>query len=61
MNGGAPAQERLRSTLRRSLRWLEPGLGVKRYIFLIALGVLLVAAGAALIVDVKLLGVRSWR
>jgi uncharacterized cofD-like protein len=57
LTGGAPPQERLRSTLRRSLRWLEPGLGVKRYIFLIALGVLLVAAGAALIVDVKLLGV----
>lgn len=48
---------RLRNTVRYWIRWLEPGLGVKRYIVVIALGVLLVSTGVALIVDVKLLGV----
>jgi len=57
LNGGAAAHARLRSAVRHWARWLEPGLGVKRYIFLIAVGLLFVSAGAALIVDVKMLGV----
>lgn len=54
LNGGAG---RARSAVRHWIRWFEPGLGVKRYILLIAVGVLLVSTGVALIVDVKLLGV----
>ncbi|MHB8731784.1 MAG: gluconeogenesis factor YvcK family protein [bacterium] len=63
LNGGGtrhPRTEpaaRVRSAFRHWIRWLEPGLGVKRYILLIAVGVLLVSTGVALIVDVKLLGV----
>jgi uncharacterized cofD-like protein len=56
LNGGGPAA-RIRTALRQWLRWFEPGLGVKRYILVIAGGVLLVSTGVALIVDVKLLGV----
>jgi hypothetical protein len=47
----------VRSAVRHWIRWFEPGLVVKRYILLIAVGVVLVSTGVALIVDVKLLGV----
>lgn len=53
LNGKRGARDRLRTWL----RWLEPGLGVKRYVALIAAGVFLVSTGVALIVNVKLLGV----
>ncbi len=46
-----------RDLLRAWVRWLEPGLGVKRWVALIAAGVFLVSTGVALIVNVKLLGV----
>ncbi len=52
-NGKRGARERVRTWL----RWLEPGLGVKRWVALIAAGVFLVSTGVALIVNVKLLGV----
>ena len=54
-NGGGAA--RVRDAVRHWIRWFEPGLGVKRYLVVIAAGVLLVSTGVALIVDVKLLGV----
>ena len=54
LNGGARRQARDR--LRTWLRWLEPGLGVKRWVALMAAGIFLVSTGAALIVNVKLLG-----
>lgn len=37
-------------------KWLYPGMGVKRWLLLMAVGVLLVSAGFTLIVDVDLLG-----
>jgi len=43
--------------LRMWLRWLEPGLGVKRWVAVMAVGIILVSSGAALIVNVKLLDV----
>jgi uncharacterized cofD-like protein len=43
--------------LRVWLRWLEPGLGVKRWVAVMAVGIFLVSTGVALIVNVKLLGV----
>jgi len=54
LNGrwGWPARDRFRVWL----RWLEPGLGVKRWILLLAAGVFFVSTGFALIVNVKLLG-----
>ncbi len=54
LNGkrGGLARDRLRAWI----RWLEPGLGVKRWVALIAAGVFLVSTGVALIVNVKLLG-----
>ncbi len=55
LNGTLGGQAR--SRLRAWLRWLEPGLGVKRWIALMAAGVFLVSTGVALIVNVKLLGV----
>jgi len=54
LNGGARRQAGYR--LRTWLRWLEPGLGVKRWVALMAAGIFLVSTGAALIVNVKLLG-----
>ncbi len=53
---GAPTRSRI-GRLRMWLRWLEPGLGVKRWIAVLALGVCSVSTGVALIVNVKLLGV----
>ncbi len=47
---------RARDRIRAFLRWLEPGLGVKRWFTVIAVGVLLVSTGVTLIVNVKLLG-----
>ena len=41
--------------LRTWLRWLEPGLGVKRWVAAMAVGVVLISTGAALIVNIKLL------
>ena len=35
--------------LRTWLRWLEPGLGVKRWVAAMAVGVVLISTGAALI------------
>jgi len=46
----------VRAQLRRWASWLSPGIGVKRWGVLMVLGVLLVSAGAALIVNVQLLG-----
>ena len=46
----------MREQLRRWARWLSPGIGVKRWGLLMALGVLLVSAGVAFIVNVQLLG-----
>lgn len=40
---------------RRSAQWLLPGIGVKRWAVVVAGGILLVSAGAALIVNVKFL------
>lgn len=37
-------------------QWLVPGIGVKRWALLVAVGILLVSAGVALIVNIKLLG-----
>lgn len=54
LNGGALGQGRGR--IRAWLRWLEPGLGVKRWVALMAAGIFLVSTGVALIVNVKLLG-----
>ncbi len=54
LNGGAGAQARDR--VRAWLRWLEPGLGVKRWVALMAAGIFLVSTGVALIVHVQLLG-----
>ncbi|HEU5299191.1 MAG TPA: 2-phospho-L-lactate transferase CofD family protein, partial [bacterium] len=42
--------------LQRWSRWFAPGIGVKRWTVLLLAGVLLVSAGAALIVNVQLLG-----
>jgi uncharacterized cofD-like protein len=53
LNGRRGAQDRFRTWL----RWLEPGLGIKRYVAVLAAGVFLVSTGVALIVNVKLLGV----
>jgi uncharacterized cofD-like protein len=50
-------QGQARARLRAWLRWLEPGLGVKRWVGLMAVGIFLVSTGVALIVDIKLLGV----
>lgn len=55
LNGRRAGQ--VRTLLRTWVRWLEPGLGVKRWIALMAVGIFLVSTGVALIVDVKLLGV----
>jgi uncharacterized cofD-like protein len=55
LDGRLGRQARMR--FRAWLRWLEPGLGVKRWVALIAVGVFLVSTGVALIVNVKLLGV----
>jgi len=41
--------------LRLWLRWLEPGLGIKRWVAVLAMGIFLVSTGVALIVNVKLL------
>lgn len=41
--------------LRRWARWLRPGLGLKRWAVVLAAGILLISAGAALIVNVSLL------
>jgi len=55
LNGkrGAVKRDRLRALI----RWLEPGLGVKRWLALMAAGVVLISIGVALIVNIKLLGV----
>ncbi len=55
LNGkrGGQARDRLRALG----RWFEPGLGIKRWVALMAIGVFLVSTGVALIVNVKLLGV----
>ncbi len=44
------------SRLRRSAQWLIPGIGVKRWVIVLGAGILLISAGVALIVNVKLLG-----
>jgi uncharacterized cofD-like protein len=54
LNGRAGG--RARDRVRTWLRWLEPGLGVKRWVALMAAGIFLVSTGVALIVNVKLLG-----
>ncbi len=41
--------------LRRWARWLRPGLGLKRWAVVLAAGILLISAGAALIANVSLL------
>ena len=46
----------MRAQLRRWARWLSPGIGVKRWGLVMTLGVLLVSAGVALIVNIQLLG-----
>src|SRR5579864_9494249 len=43
--------------VRLSLRWMEPGLGIKRWIALMAFGISLVSVGVVLIVNFKLLDV----
>lgn len=51
-----PAPEALAGgQLRRWARWLRPGLGLKRWAVVLAAGILLISAGAALIVNVSLL------
>lgn len=57
MSLGGAWHGRARARLRAWLRWLEPGLGIKRWVGLMAVGIFLVSTGVALIVDVKLLGV----
>src|SRR2546428_8146275 len=42
--------------LRRLTQWLVPGLGVKRWVVLMAAGILLLSAGVMLIVNVRPLG-----
>lgn len=42
--------------LRAWARWLAPGTGVKRWAIVLGAGILLISAGVALIVNVKLLG-----
>jgi uncharacterized cofD-like protein len=46
-----------RERIRGWIRWLEPGLGIKRWVALMAAGIFLVSTGVALIVNVKLLGI----
>ncbi len=53
----AGARRPARDQFRAWLRWLEPGLGIKRWVGLMAVGIFLLSTGVALIVDVKLLGV----
>lgn len=42
--------------LRRWVQWLVPGIGIKRWALVLAASILLVSAGVALIVNIKLLG-----
>src|SRR5207247_6153164 len=42
--------------LRRLAQWLAPGLGVKRWVVLMAAGIVLLSAGVLLIVNVRPLG-----
>lgn len=44
------------SKFRRWARWLSPGMGVKRWLLVLGAGILLISFGAALIVNIKLLG-----
>lgn len=46
----------MRARLRGWMRWLAPGLGVKRWAVLLGIGILLISVGAALIVNIQLLG-----
>src|SRR3989454_11318196 len=48
----SPVPTRLRSLA----QWLAPGLGVKRWVVLMAAGILLLSAGVLLIVNVRPLG-----
>ncbi len=45
-----------RERLQQGARWLTPGIGVKRWTVLLGAGVLLISAGVALLVNVRLLG-----
>ena len=46
----------MRARLRGWMRWLAPGLGVKRWAVLLGIGILLISVGVALIVNIQLLG-----
>jgi uncharacterized cofD-like protein len=51
----------LRDNFRQSLRWLTPGLGVKRWLLLILLGITLLGVGSAiLILDIYRTAPESW-
>jgi len=54
LNGASHAA--LLGRVRVWIRWLEPGLGVKRWVAVMAVGIFLVSTGVALIVNIKLLG-----
>jgi len=57
MNLNGRRNGQLLDRFRLWLRWLEPGLGVKRWIALMGSGIFLVCVGAVLIVNFKLLDV----
>lgn len=46
----------MRARLRGWVRWLAPGLGVKRWTLLLGIGILLISGGFALIVNIRVLG-----
>jgi len=53
--------QRLGGNLRHSLRWLTPGLGVKRWLFLILFGITLLGVGLAIVIlDVYRTAPQTW-
>jgi uncharacterized cofD-like protein len=60
-NGSTPRSGRLRQIWRETLAWLTPGLGVKRWLFLLLLGITLIAVGLAIaILDVYRTAPETW-
>ena len=53
--------QRLVGNLQRSLRWLTPGLGVKRWLLLILFGITLLGVGLAIVIlDVYCTAPKTW-
>ena len=44
-----PPGERIREKIRQFLRWFTPGLGIKRWFFVILIGTTLISVGLALV------------